>query len=120
MRKLVTGPWARFDRRGESATLPTTVTEVFTVLLRSLGWRRGDAAMCPPWRRPAVIGSRPPYLWREATPVDGGATGNRGRLARCSATSGTVRFRRISERTIRRGSRDRARTGGGNAACAPR
>src|SRR5215218_9516065 len=71
MRKFVTGPLARFERRGESPTLPTTVTKLYTVLLRG----EGDVDLTPPWvhrgggRLPAgvvrTICGRRARLWTE-------------------------------------------------------
>src|ERR671927_37305 len=53
MRKLVTAPFSRLTRRGESTTLPTTVTWVsFTVLLRGLSAWSGGPGSVPAHRGP--------------------------------------------------------------------
>src|SRR5215213_7985830 len=100
MRKFVTGPLARFERRGESPTLPTTVTKLYTVLLRG----EGDADLTPPWvhrgggRLPAgvvrTICGRPAPCGRRG---GGDAVDFSGH----PRLSGTAAFRQMSARTIR-------------------
>src|SRR5919202_2041910 len=77
MRKLVTAPFSRLTRRGESTTLPTTVTWVsFTVLLRGLSaWSGGDRRGAG---TPRTLGRRGPPHGAGERSVDG--TGACGRL----------------------------------------
>src|SRR3954454_19562337 len=90
MRKFVTAPFSSRTRRGESTTLPTTVTSVsFTVLL-GVCCAGGAAGTAPVHRGlcglPTSVGAPRPHLWTGAEPVDGEplVITRRGERLRCA------------------------------------
>ena len=74
MRKLVTAPFDRLTRRGESTTLPTTVTRVSFMVLLGSAAPLGATGSVPVCRRPCdPIRHDDPGsgdLWTDRSPVD--------------------------------------------------